>query len=345
MKRWLFAVLVLLVLTGCKKAESQASTAARPASVTLHVYALQSFRSSGLEGVIIPEFEKKHNCEVKITLFADRDSLAAAIKSAPEAVDVALGIDNGLAAEHDLLPCFKTHQADELPTLNRECLSDASYRLIPYAYSYVALLYNSRILDDAPQSFGEMQDARHFRQIALLNPRSSAWGTAFMHYVIALFGEEGYEHLLSALRKNIFRSYDAPEEALNAVQNGECSMMFAMFSTAAWIKEIAPAENKLRMQVLKEGSYLYTENIGTLTTSSRQQLALEFTKYVLGDSAQKMLLYKSGLLPANNKVMLPQHYSNLPLAVYTHNERLSRESIREHHLSWLESWERLFSFM
>jgi uncharacterized protein YcfL len=33
MKRWLFAVLVLLVLTGCKKAESQASTAARPASV------------------------------------------------------------------------------------------------------------------------------------------------------------------------------------------------------------------------------------------------------------------------------------------------------------------------
>ncbi|MCD8480980.1 MAG: hypothetical protein LRZ88_12775 [Candidatus Cloacimonetes bacterium] len=54
-----------------------------------------------------------------------------------------------------------------------------------------------------------------------------------------------------------------------------------------------------------------------------------------------MLLYKSGLLPTNPKVILPLSYSSLPLSVYSLNDRLSRATIRDRHSAWHESWNRL----
>lgn len=345
MKPQLLLLLSLLLIFGCKEREAEPKTAAVSSSRTLYIYAPQSFRSSGLEAVLIPDFEQQQRCEVKLQLFDKRDSLAMAIKAAPDTLDLVLGIDIALAAAYQLRPYFTAHKAEDFPNLNRESVSDGSYRLVPYAYSFVALLYNPALLDFPPKSFGELQDPKYFRQIALLDPLESSWGAAFMHYTIALFGEEGFQHLLGALRKNAYRSYSDESSALSALQKGECSMMFGMFSTAAWLQELTPDAKDIRMQVLKEGSYLYNESIGHVLQSRQNELAEAFIAYILSDTAQKMLLFKSGLLPASKKVMLPQAYSNLPLSVYSHNDRLDQDSIHANHSRWLESWQRLFSFM
>lgn len=330
-----------LLLVGCKKQHESPVAGAVPASQPLYIYALQSFRSSGLEAVLIPEFERQQQCEIRLSLFESGSALVEAIKAQPDTLDLVLGIDNIMAAADQLWPYFTSFKAEDFPFLSRECITDPSYRLIPYAYSYVALLYNTRLIASPPKSFGELQDAKYYRQIALCDPQSTAWGAAFMHYVISLFGEAGYEQVLAALRKNVCRSYSDTGQALTAVQNGECSMMFAMFSTASWMQELQPAQLEIKTQIFKEGSFLYTESIALTTQSKQKAPAQAFIAYMLSEAAQKMILYKSSLLPSHKKVMLPQSYSHLPLSVYALNDRLDRDFIVANHSQWLETWTRL----
>ncbi len=345
MRNWLCIILGLMLLSACGKGEVKEKAKPSKASGVLKVWAVESFRKSGLEAVLIPDFEKQHNCRVDLQLFESRIELAAALKADSAATDLVLGIDNALAASDRLWEYFITHKAEDFPTLIRESITDASYRLIPYAYSYVALIYNTRLVDSPPKSFGEMQDAKYFRQIALPDPQLSAWGAAFMHYIVSMFGEEGYEHLLRALRKNVYRSYGNDSLALDAVLSGECSMMFAMFSTAAWMKELESGEPEIKMQVFKEGSYLFTESAGIHKRAQNTALAEAFLKHLNGESAQKMVLYKTGLLPTHKKVMLPMAYSNLPLSVYALNDRLDRDTIANQQQTWLEVWQQVMSFM
>jgi thiamine transport system substrate-binding protein len=339
MQRCWLVLLLLAFLFSCSK-EAPAEEA-QPASSEriLNIFAPLSFRSSGLEAVIIKDFEEQHNCTVRLHLFADRQDLAEAIKAAPDTLDLALGIDNALAMAHDLYQYFAPHKADDLPKLGRESRSDATLRLVPYAYSHLALLYNARIIESAPQSFGEMQDARYLRQLGLLNPQTGAWGEALMHYLLSLFGEDGYEHLLRALKKNVYRSFDTHEEALDALQKGECGMIFGPFSYPAWQSELKTQGQDIQMKLFKEGSYLYTESVGRAVQSKQSKLAEAFITYLVSEPAQKMLLYKSGLLPTNIKVILPMSYSSLPLSVYSLNERLPRAEIREKNEQWLRTWQ------
>lgn len=337
---WLPLFLCIILFSCAKEAPAEQSHASETAGV-LHIFAPLSFRSSGLEAVLIKDFEEQHNCVVQLHLFEDRQAFAEGIMAVPDTLDLVLGIDNALAARHQLQDYFVTHKSDELPHAVPEIRGDATLRLLPYVYSYLALLYNSRIIESAPQSFGEMQDAKYLRQLGLINPQSDAWGEAFMHYLLALFGEDGYEHLLRALKKNVYRTFDTREEALAALQTGECTMLFGPFSYPAWQTELNPQSGEIQMKLFKEGSYLITSSVGLAKQSKQSTLAKAFIAHLLSESAQKLLLYKSGLLPTNPKVTLPLSYSSLPLSVYSLNDRLSRATIRERHSAWHESWNRL----
>jgi thiamine transport system substrate-binding protein len=339
----IFEILViLLLLAGCAQENPLPQASKADADQILYLYAPQSFRTSGLEAAVVGDFEREYGCELRIHLFEDRIALAEAIKAAPDSTDLVLGIDNALVAAHQLQQYFTVQKVEDIPALNREIIANSSYRLLPYAYSYISLLYNSRLLEQAPTSFGQLQDTQYLRQIALLDPQASAQGAAFMHFVLALFGDEGYGHLLRALRKNVYRSYSEPRLAINALQTGECSMSFGLFSTPAWLSELAPANDTIKMQILSEGSYLYTESIGRFIHSPNPKLADAFLRYMLSESAQKMVLYKSGLLPGNIKVALPQSFSNLPLTVYALNDRVTPSDIADNHQQWLLSWRKVF---
>lgn len=340
MKPWRYILLVLLVFSfSCRKEQKAPpkKTLARDTGNSLIIFAPSSFRSLGLEGVLIPDFEKESGCKVNLYLFEDSASLVEAIRAGGDSLDLALGIDNGLALAEDLYGLFKAHPREDYSFISREAVQDNSYRLIPYAYSYLALLYNSRIFANPPKTFGELQDSKYLRQLALNHPESP-WGRSFLHFSVALFGEEGYRYLLSALKKNIYKSFEAGTEAIAAVKKGECGLALGMFNSAIWQKELDPLEQNLKTQNLKEASFLYSENIGILKESQNSKQAEAFMEFIFGDYAQNMLLYKSGLLPAKASLALPQAYSMLPLSMFAVNDRLSPSQIRENHAEWLQGY-------
>lgn len=338
-------ILIILLSAGCKKdSDTSQAQASLPFAGELTIYVLDSFRSSGLENALLSDFRKLMNCQVNTILFENIKSLATALRDSSQHADIVLGLDNGFAVSDTLAEHFVPHPDLNLEDINRDSIQDYSYRILPYAQSHLGLVYNSKILPKPPTSFGELQDARHFNQVAVCDPQFSGLGRATLYWSVALFGSDGFEHMLKALRKNVYRIYPDQKTALDALYKGECRMMLGLNTTAVWLMETDPDKKDIKTSMFQEGSYLYTECAGILKDAPNPALAQKFIAYLLSPSAQKLVIYKTGMLPVNRKTLMPNTYSSMSLNTWSVNSRLSPSQIRDNTPAWLDSWMRLMSY-
>ena len=312
----------------------------------LVVFATNEFRTSGLEHSVVPDFQTRNDCQLDIVLFPNAAELSKAIKNRANygKFDLAIGIDNSFAQSETLAIHFVPAETIDADLLTKETIFDPTLRLIPYAYCNLGLVYNSSIIQKPPQSFGELQDAKYLSQIAVCDPQISSLGLSTLFWSIALFGNAGYEHLWKSLRKNIYKTYSTPNEMLEALKRGECSLMIGYNTTPAFLQELDPANRNFQVSMLKEGSYQYVEAIGIHRGTKKSALCNKFVKHFLAPETQKMVIYKSGMFPANRKTLLPMHFSALPLTIYSVNDRLTETTIQENINNWLDFWRRLFGY-
>lgn len=338
--RWLL-FLPLIFLLACSPAGEKAQ-APKPSdsSAVLRLYAPIEFRSSGLERSVIADFTKKQNCSVEVRLFDDLNKLIEALSSQPDSIDVVFGLPDSFAISDELNDFFLPYTPTHKDALNRVILSGQPFRLIPYGFSYLSVIYNSS-LTQPPKSFGQLQDARLLKQLAVLSPKYSGLGRATMHWMVSIFGNDGYTQMLRALKKNVYRQYDTPSEAISALKTGESTLMLGLSTWPAWQKEISEDSADLDFAMFDEGSFLYTEGMGIHKNSSNPALAGAFIDFMLQPSAQKMIIYKLGLFPVNQKTTLPTSLSNIPLSPWLTNDKLRAQDIREYSPEWLNEWDRV----
>jgi len=343
-QRLLIIALCLLGLFACKSR--------KPDSVKNHykhkliVYCTDTFRKSGLESTVVPEFTAKNDCRIELVMFRNAKELSQAIKDPANygTYDLAIGVDNCFAMSESLFVHFVPPENFNPGQLTKEAIIDTQYRLIPYAYSNMSLIVNTGAIGNPPTSFGELQDAKYLSQVAICDPHESGVGRATLFWSLALFGTDGYEHLWKSLRKNIYKSYADRGEALAALQNGECNLLLSLNTIPAYLQELDPQNNKFTVSMLKEGSYLYVESIGIHRGTSQSVLAAKLVKHFLAPEPQKMVIYKLGMLPANRKTLLPMHFSNIPFNTYNVNSHIDQALISEQLNVWLDFWDRLFGF-
>ena len=345
MKVWkLLLLLFLALICSCgKENKKQENTSGKHKLV---VYATDEFRKSGLEHSIVPDFQKKHNCQLEVILFRNTADLSKAVKSRANygKYDLAIGIDNSFVMSETLAVNFVPPESFDTDLLIKETVFDPSLRLIPYAYSNLSLVYNTSLVKNPPQSFGELQDAKYLSQIAICDPQTSGLGRTMLFWSVALFGTEGYEHLWKSLRKNIYKTYPNYNETLKTLNRGECSFIIGYNTTPAFLQELDPLNNKFEVSMLKEGSYQYIEAIGIHRGTKKSSLCNKFVNHFLSSEAQKMVIYKLGMFPANRKTLLPLHFTTIPFITYCVNDRLPQSIIKEQINTWLDFWERLFGY-
>ena len=345
MKVWkLLLLLFLALICSCGKENKKQENAS--GKHKLVVYATDEFRKSGLEHSIVPDFQKKHNCQLEVILFRNTADLSKAVKSRANygKYDLAIGIDNSFVMSETLAVNFVPPESFDTDLLIKETVFDPSLRLIPYAYSNLSLVYNTSLVKNPPQSFGELQDAKYLSQIAICDPQTSGLGRTMLFWSVALFGTEGYEHLWKSLRKNIYKTYPNYNETLKTLNRGECSFIIGYNTTPAFLQELDPLNNKFEVSMLKEGSYQYIEAIGIHRGTKKSSLCNKFVNHFLSSEAQKMVIYKLGMFPANRKTLLPMHFSTIPFITYCVNDRLPQSIIKEQINTWLDFWERLFGY-
>lgn len=345
MHKAILCLCFLMLLFGCKKKEEPTAQASlSEPQGELVVYALDVFRSSGLESTVVPDFIKQNNCTVQLKLFHDIKELSNAVRTTQDSVDIVLGIDAGFAVSDSLFDYFQEQDKEDFVAISSDIVFDYSYRLIPYGFSYMSMLYNQKLLDKAPISFGELQDSKYYNQLAVCNPHTSGVGRSTLLWSLALFGTDGYEHMLKSLRKNVYRNYSDSKSAIDALLKGECKLMLGLSTTSAWLMETDPDKKYIKTSMFKEGSYQYCEALGIHVNSKNPSLGKKFITYFVSPPTQKMIVYKYGLFPANGNTILPGTFSTLPLNTWSTNSRLSPTNIQAGINEWLMYWDRLFSY-
>ncbi|MCB5251455.1 MAG: extracellular solute-binding protein [Candidatus Cloacimonadaceae bacterium] len=339
--RRLILILPLILLLACTPSDKKEQVPQpRDSSTVLRLYAPVEFRSSGLEKALIESFRKEHNCSVEIRLFDDLNLMIQAISAQPDSIDVVLGLPGCFALSDSLDGYFLPYSPPQQDALARDIFSGAALRLVPYGFSYLSVIYNSALIQP-PTSFGQLQDAMFLKQLAVLNPRYSGPGRATVHWIVSIFGDAGYSQMLRALKKNVYRQYNTHFEAISALKTGEIALMLGLSTWPGWQKEISEDSADLDFALFDEGSFRYTECMGIHEGSSNPALAGAFLDFMLQPAAQKMVIYKLGLFPVNQKTLLPAALSDVPLSPWLTNDKISEENIRESSSTLLSAWERV----
>lgn len=343
---YLILIFVFVALCSCKKAKpvpKAAPTKAYKAS-ELTIYCTDRFRSSGLEGTIIPDFSKKYNCKINLVMQGDTADLASSLSVADSTtVDLVIGLTNSFAWSDSLLDWFEPINLNSGITLSRDANFDSSKRLIPYGYSYLSLVYDTRQLSSPPTSFGSMQDATYISQMAICDPNRSGLGRATLLWLRALFGERGHEVAWSSLRKNIGIAFASQEEAFSALKDGRYAMILGYSTIPAMFLEQDSEAVYFKSQMLEEGSFRYIEGIGLHRNNRNPEMAQLFIEHLLSSGSQHMVMYKLGLFPANSKTSMPISFSRVPVYSFSVDNRLSEEQISTGLSTWLSFWNNLFN--
>ena len=348
MKRLLPFVLIIavMIIPACKKAKpvpKAVPTRTYKAS-ELTIYATDRFRSSGLESAIVADFSRKYNCKVNIVLQGDTSGLASSVSVADSTVvDLVIGLTNSFAYNDSLLTNFAPFNLNSAISLARDASFDSSKRLIPYGYSYLSLVYDTRQLSSPPTSFGSMQDATYISQMAICDPNRSGLGRATLLWLRALFGERGHEVAWASLRKNIGVAFASQEEAFAALKEGRFAMILAYNTLPAmWLEQDSEAVY-FKSQMLEEGSFRYIEGIGIHKNRRNPEMAELFIEHLLSSGSQHMVMYKLGLFPASSKTSMPMSFARTPVYSFSVDNRLPAALISTDMAGWLNFWNNLFN--
>lgn len=347
MKTRLFAVLCLaLLLFSCsrKKEEKAPEVPANLPPSKLHIYAIEQFRTSGLEAVINRDFSRLYNCSIELSTFPTTHDLVLAAQADTASVDIVLGIPSGFSQEDSLLANLVGVQSIPEASFSRELGYVPGAKLIPYGFGNLSIIYNNRQIDRPPSTFGDLQDARYISQMAMCDPKLSGLGRSTLLWTVALFGEEGYKMLWRSLRKNVGKRYDRPEDLAAALETGQYAMIIGVNGTAAWIKEQDPEKDHFVSVIPGEGSFLYVEYAAIHKNAQNSAIAKTWLTYLLSPASQRMVVYKLGLFPANSKTEMPLSFARVPVYSHSSHRNLDPVVLKENGQAWLDWWEDFMTF-
>ncbi|HNX01050.1 MAG TPA: thiamine ABC transporter substrate-binding protein [Candidatus Cloacimonadota bacterium] len=346
LKRFLPLLFLLLsILAACHKDDSANRTTATRRN-TIVLYCDDEFMSSGLGQKVLPLFEQKYKCHVDVVNLQDTNQLMERLKAEknhPKA-DVVIGLNNMYLTdilENNLLD-------DYYPTgmhvIQKDFLYDPSFHLVPYGYGYLGILYDSDVVLDPPDNFGELQDFKYKQDLLVPDAMKSCLGRATLFWTVAAFGEDGYEQFWRSIRKNISQITPTAFNARQLFMQSDGVMMVGYTTTPAYYSETMN-NDRVKCFVPLEGSFLVMPSAGIIRKAPNLSLSRKFMDFMLSESFQKMVPETQWIYPIDSSIQTPPSFSLAPLSVITVNDRLTSDQILTNSSKWFDFWSRYISFV
>lgn len=298
------------------KAKSSEKNAARQNEVI--VYAYSSFVSEwGPGSELIKLFEVKTG--LKLTLIDSEEanqivSRAVAERKNPVA-DIYLGIDNNFyksALKKDIFTAYKPQNLEEI---DQSLLIDESYCLIPYDWSYFAIIYDTKSNVPAPSSLEDLTDQKYAKKLILMDPRTSTPGLGFLAWTTAIFGENVRDYW-KKLKPSVLTFAPGWSSGYGLFTQGEAPLVISYTTSPAYHLEYDKTE-RYQALIFDEGHIRQIEMAGIAKNAPNLKGAQQFMDFLISKEAQDVLPLTQWMYPVNKNVDLPACYSIAPKASKT----------------------------
>ena len=334
--RCLWLLIVAILINGCflkKKQDEDFS------STTLHLFATDVFLNETFYTEVMPIFENIFNCKVELTSFPNATLLMVElINNDSTDVDVVFGLDNTLLYQVLQESLFVAYEPINIRFVPKEYVIDKTNRMIPICFAPIAFIHNSRTIEKAPETFGEMQDGKFKDKIIIINPHTSSLGRAMLIWSVAAFGEHGYSHFWRSIKENIHTIANNEEDGYNMFLAAQAPLIQAYSSTTVYhIKQ--ETTDKYKASIPHEGCFNLIKTAGIVANTKNRVLAQHFIDFLLSEDFQKLVPERMWMFPCNKKIDLNSDYKLLPMVKNDYTSQLSTRTIGRRFSAWLRKWD------
>jgi len=303
----------------------------------LVIYTYDSFASEwGLAPKVIPAFEKLSGLKVElISVGSSGQVLQRAMleKEHPKA-DVVIGIDNNLLAKAKkagVLSAYRSKGIDRVPEALR---FDPEFQVTPFDYGYFAIIYDSEVIKNPPQSLEELTSERFKKSVILMDPRTSGPGLGFLLWTVSVYGDD-FADYWARLVPNILTITDSWSSGYGLFTNGEAPIVLSYSSSPVYHVAFEKSD-RYKAAAFKGGHYMQIEGAGILRGAPHRKAAEAFMDFMLSETFQKEIPLTNIMFPANSATPLPESFSHAVKP--DKNLQLSPVEIMEKSEEWIATW-------
>ncbi len=269
--------IILIVLTGCKKEETQ----------TLSILNYDIYMDKSL----INEFEVKNNVKIKYDTYSTPEEMYIKAKAGASNYDLIISseymiermINEGMVNKlnFDNIPNYE--YIDE--AFKSQPYDPNNEYAVPYFWGTLGILYNKNTVDASSDSWSMLWDENHGQRIIMMDSQRDSFGAALklLGYSMNTVNEKELDEAKELLIKQrpLVMAY-ITDGAPDIMINEEADMALVWSGEA--VSAMAENEN-LDFVIPKEGSNIWIDAMFVPTTTKNQELAEKFIDFLCSTEA------------------------------------------------------------
>lgn len=261
---------------------------------------------------LVREFERRHKVRVEVTFVGTDDALWEKLTGnggghfdvlAANTAELTRFIDNGFVAPLDLANIPNTRH--QLPRFRDLASIPGIHRggrvyAVPYTYAEMGLIYNRRLVSEAPKSMGALWDPRYRGRVLAYDGSTHNFSLAAL-----LLGLRNPFHMeerdfgravdkLIELRHNVLTFYTLPEEAVELFRENQVALVFANFGDQQ-VKQLRNAGADIGYVIPREGALAWLDCWAVAKGTPNKKLAEAWIDFTLERPVSRALTQRQGL--------------------------------------------------
>lgn len=297
-----------------------------PGRTRLQVLVYDSFAAKGgLGPAIVPAFEKRCRCDVKLISVGDGGQLVSrlqldAARGKPSA-QVVVGLDQvTYRRAKPQLEAWGDWKPKGYGSLRAESLVEPGF--LPFDYGVLALMADREALKKTglaePTSLAQLVEERYRRKLLVQDPRTSTPGLGFYLFVREVRGKD-WEEFWKRLSRQWLTLAPGWDSAYALFTRGEAPLVWSYTTSQAYHEEHGDGTGSGRRYaalVFEEGNPLQIEGaalvLGGARTPGEKRAARDFLEFLISEEAQAKVPRTNWMFPARDRVALPSSFLALP---------------------------------
>jgi thiamine transport system substrate-binding protein len=264
----------------------------------LIIWTYDSFTSEWGPG---PEVEKRFFEErgIRIRWVAHGDAGALLsrllLEGSAAQADIVLGLDQNMAGRFLASGLAEPYKPAGAETIFPELVLDPQYRLIPWDYSYFAIVYDSEEIPNPPRNLEDLTRPEYARKLILIDPRTSSPGLGFLTWTKGVYGP-AWPDYWRRLAPSILTIPDSWDTAYGLFSAGEAPLALSYTTSPGYHLEYENTE-RYRAALFDEGHPIQIETASLLGAARNKEEARAFLDFMLSPSFQEVIPLTNWMYP------------------------------------------------
>lgn len=291
-----FICLLFFVSFSLSAGGGKEQAAARNQEVVIWTY--DSFVSEWGPGPAAEKiFEEEYGIPLRFVVFGDAGTLLSRLLFEKENADadIILGIDQNMmqkAIDSSLLEAYISPNAEHLLP---ETIVDPLFRVIPFDYSFFAIIYDSQRIPNPPRSLEDLTAPEFAQKLIIMDPRTSSPGLGFLTWTKDVYGDDWLNYW-ERLSPSLLTIADGWSSGYGLFTSGEAPLVIS-YTTSPGVHLKNEGTERYQAAVFPGGHPVQIELAALLSHAKNKDGAKRFIDFMLTPRFQELIPETNWMYP------------------------------------------------